>query len=103
MHKLFTTGLVALLFFGLTACGGTPKRNELRVEESARIEIRNGSGAEVFVDEVSLGTVPVGQHSFRFNAPSGVHRLVVRVSGRLLYDAQVFLNEGTVKVVPLGK
>ena len=92
---------IALLF--LAGCGGLPQRAEVRTETPARVEIRGGGGAEVLVDGTSIGTVPAGQRSYRLNAPSGVHRLTVRKDGAVVHDSTVFFNDGTTKVIKVGR
>ena len=80
-----------------------PQRAEVRTETPARVEIRGGGGAEVLVDGTSIGTVPAGQRSYRLNAPSGVHRLTVRKGGAVVHDSTVFFNDGTTKVIKVGR
>lgn len=68
-----------------------------------RINVASNPGAEVFVDSISKGTVPISGAVIYDNIPSGSHVITLRLSGYNDYVSEIFVPAGdAVKVfVPL--
>ena len=87
--------LLALACLLVAACGGLPRYAETRRDEPARVELVGApAGAELYVDGEMVGRI--------FTIDKGTRRVEVRSGGAVIYRRDLFVQDGTTRVIDLG-
>jgi hypothetical protein len=96
--------LAILLFAALAACGATPRHYETRVDRTSTLEFRDGPvGAVVVVDGREVARLADTRATVVPVADGTRSLMVTTAGGATLYKGDVFIQDGTRKVIELGR
>jgi len=103
MKKTLVGAIVAVAaVLSLSSCGTMPQHAETRIAMPAVVVVQGGPiGARVLIDNVDVGAL--AKKETRFSVASGTHDFRINMNGQELYNRQLFMQDGTQKVIYLGK
>lgn len=93
--------LLALSCLLVAACGGLPRYAETRRDEPARVELVGApAGAELYVDGEMVGRISDDRRIF--TVEKGTRRVEIRSGGTVIYRRDLFVQDGSTRVIDLG-
>lgn len=93
--------LAILACLTLTACGAMPKHADIRADEATILVVVGApQGAAVVVDGRMLASQ--GGEGTRYVITPGTRHVEVFMGGNLLYERDVFVQEGTTREIHIG-
>ncbi|GEQ99038.1 hypothetical protein JCM17844_26750 [Iodidimonas gelatinilytica] len=99
MTKFFVALAASLL---LAACGSMPKHANVRSDEPAIVQVIGApEGSSVLWDGAILGQT--SGKTTRFEVGAGSHKLVVRTGTQILFDRDIFIQDGTTRNIQIGQ
>jgi hypothetical protein len=93
-----------LLFTALAACGATPRHYETQVDKTSALEFRHGpAGAVIMVDGREIARLADAKTTI-VPVADGMRSLsVTTAGGTTLFKGDVFIQDGTRKVIELDR
>lgn len=93
--------LAILACFTLTACGAMPKHADIRADEATYLVLLNApAGSAVSVDGVI--TASQDEEGTRYVITAGTRHVEVYIGGSILYEREIFIQEGTTREIRIG-